>query len=96
MKRILASIIILISILFMPFWLSIIFAVLGLIFFSFFIEGILLMFLSDLLYGSASVRFDNSVFIYLIGFSILLVLIEFLKIKMKVTSSKLGGVYNKL
>jgi len=84
----------------MPFWVSIILALAGMIIFDIFIEGVVLMFLVDLFYGIHSVRFGGNIFIYLVSFSVLLALIEFLKVKMKVNSSGLGGnmgkLYNKL
>jgi len=71
------------SILFMPFWLSIILAFAGMIYFSFFWEAIVLFFLSDLLYGAREGRFFYMVFISLIISILVLLMLEFLKKKFK-------------
>ncbi len=81
--RIIYSVVLLISILFMPFWLSVILGSLGMIYFSFFFEAIALFFLSDLLYGVRETRLYNIVFISLIGSIIILCIIEILKKKIK-------------
>jgi len=83
MLRILASIVLLFSILFMPFWLSVILAFAGMIYFSFFWEAIVLFFLSDLLYGAGENRFFHIVFISLIISSLILITLELLKGKTK-------------
>jgi hypothetical protein len=67
----------------MPFWVSIILALGGMAYFSFFWEGILLFFLSELLYGVNEIRFSNIFFISLIIPSITLLIIEFLKKKLR-------------
>lgn len=82
--RILAFFILLWSIFFMPFWLSVILAVAGMIYFSFFWEAVFLFFLSDLLYGIKEVKFLNLYFIsFIISFFILIV-IEFIKKKTRI------------
>lgn len=81
--RILASIILLFSVLFMPFWLSAILVFIGMLYFAFFWEAIILLFLSDLLYGAKEARFFYAVFISLIVSVIVLVIIEFVKKKIK-------------
>jgi hypothetical protein len=81
--RILASLILLLSILFMPFWLSVILALAGMAYFSFFWEAIILFFLSELLYGVNEIRFSNIFFIYLIMPFATLLIIEFLKKKLR-------------
>lgn len=81
--RIFASIILLLSVLFMPFWLSVILALAGMIYFSYFVEGALLLLLSDLLYGVGEARFFNVVFLSFIFAIIALVVIEPLKKKLK-------------
>ncbi|MEK7060002.1 MAG: hypothetical protein AAB970_00060 [Patescibacteria group bacterium] len=82
-KRILAILILLLSILFMPFWLSVILALAGMIYFSFFWESVALFFLSDLLYGISEARFLNIFFISTIVSSIILIIIELLKKKLR-------------
>jgi len=83
MLRILAFIALLFSILFMPFWLSIILAFGTMIYFSFFWEAVVLFFLSDLLYGAREDRFFHTVFISLIISVLILIVLEFLKRKSK-------------
>lgn len=81
--RILASIILLFSVLFMPFGVSAILAFAGMAYFSFFLEAVILLFLSDLLFGVKEARFFDMVFISSIIFILFLVLVEFFKKKLK-------------
>ena len=81
--RILASIILLLSVLFMPLWLSIILAFAGMLYFSFFIESVILLFLSDLLYGATEARLFGVVYISLIISVVLLTCVELFKKKLK-------------
>ncbi len=82
-QRILASLILLLSILFMPFWISIILALAGIAYFSFFWEAIVLFFLSELLYGVNEIRLSNIFFVSLIIPCATLLIIEFLKKKLR-------------
>ncbi|OGI65211.1 hypothetical protein A3A95_03835 [Candidatus Nomurabacteria bacterium RIFCSPLOWO2_01_FULL_39_18] len=82
-KRILAFMILLLSILFMPFWVSAILAFAGMVYFSFFAEAVVLFFLSDLLYGAREAKFFNIVFVSLIISVLTLFVLEFLKKKIK-------------
>ena len=81
--RIFASILLLFSILFLPFWVSIILAILGMLYFSLFYEAVALFLLSDLLYGTPEVKLFNIFFFSFILSIILLLVIEFLKKKLK-------------
>lgn len=83
MFRIGFSIIFLCSVLFAPFWLSIIMALFGVFYFSVFWEGLILFLLSDLIYGVKEEKFFNIIFISLIIGTLCLVLIEILKKKLK-------------
>ncbi len=85
--RVLAFIILLISILFMPFWLSVILALAAMAYFSFFWESVLLFFLSDLLYGVKEIKFFNIYFVSFIVSFIILVVLELLKKKIRVYNS---------
>jgi len=67
----------------MPFYISIILAFLGMLYFSVFWEAVVILFLSDLLYGAKEVRYSNTLFISLIISILILILIEFLKKKLK-------------
>jgi hypothetical protein len=81
--RILASILLLFSILFMPFWVSVILALASMVYFSIFWEATILLLLSDLLYGAKEAKFSNIIFISFIVSILVLVLLEFLKKKLK-------------
>jgi len=81
--RILASILLLFSVLFMPFWVSVILALIGMVYFSFFWESVALFFLSDLLYGAEEARFFGLVFVSLVSSFVVLISIEFLKKKLR-------------
>ncbi len=83
--RILASFVLLLSVLYMPFWLSVILVLAGMTYFSFFWEGVILFFLSDLLYGTSEIRFFNIFFISTIISFLFLVIIELLKKKIRIS-----------
>jgi len=83
--RILASLVLLLSILYMPFWLSIILALAAMVYFSFFWESIILFFLSDLLYGTSEIRFLNIFFVSTIISFLFLIIIELLKKKIRIS-----------
>ncbi len=80
-KRILASFLLLLSILFMPFWVSVILALGSMIYFNIFWEAIVLFLLSDLLFGVREAKFHNMIFISLIVTTIILIIIEVVKKK---------------
>jgi len=82
-QRILASLILLFSILYMPFWLSVILALAGMAYFSFFWEATVLFLLSDLLYGVSEARFFNIFFISFLTSLLVLILIEMVKRKLR-------------
>ena len=81
--RVSSSLLILVSILFFPFWVSIILAILGVIYFRIFWEAIILFFISDLLFGIKEIRFLNTTLISTICLVIILILVEFIKRKLK-------------
>jgi len=81
--RILASIILLLSVLFMPFWVSAILALAGMAYFPFFLEAVFLFFLSDLLYGVPEPRLFNIVFVSFILALTCFIIIELLKNKLR-------------
>lgn len=81
--RILASVVLLWSVLFMPFWVSVILAFAGMVYFPFFLEAVFLFFLSDLLYGVPEPRFFNTVFVSFIIAIVCFVLLELLKKKLR-------------
>jgi len=83
MLRIISFIILLFSILFLPFYISVILAILGMFYFKIFWEAVIILFLSDLLYGTKEAKFLNTLFISFIVSILILILIEFLKRKLK-------------
>ena len=82
-QRILLSILILISILFFPLWVSVIFALFGIIYFEVFWEAVLLFFISDLLFGVKETRFFDITIVSTVFTAIVLILAEFTKKKLK-------------
>ncbi len=81
--RILASVLLLFSILFMPFGVSVVLALAGMVYFSKFFEATVLFLLSDLLYGVKEVKFFDMIFISFIVSVLVLLIIEILKKKLK-------------
>ena len=81
--RILASVLLLFSILFMPFWVSVILALVGMFYFVIFGEAIILLLLSDLLYGVKENKFFGAIFVSSVIFGTVLIVIEIVKKKMK-------------
>ena len=81
--RISASILLLFSILFMPFWVSVVVALCAMIYFNVFWEAIALFLLSDLLYGIPEIKFFDMVFVSAIVAIIVLIIIEVTKKKLK-------------
>jgi len=81
--RILTSLLLLLSILFMPWWVSVILALAGMIYFNVFWEAVVLFLLSDLLWGVREAKFHNMIFISFILTTIILIIIEIIKKKLK-------------
>lgn len=79
--RICFSVALLLSVLFMPFWASVILALGGMLYFHYYLEALLLFFISDLLYGASEARFFHITFGSLVLSSILFTLAEFIKRK---------------
>jgi len=77
--RILSSFILLFSIFFMPFWVSVILALGAMLYFDLFWEAIPIFLLSDLLYGVNEIRFYNVTYVSFLLSSVLLFVIEFIK-----------------
>ena len=67
----------------MPFWVSVILALAGMIYFNVFWEAVVLFLLADLLFGVREVKFHNMIFISLIMTTIILIIIEMVKKKLK-------------
>ena len=81
--RIVAFFVMLFSILFFPFWVSIILAILGMVYFNVFFEATALFLLSDFLYGTREGKNPPVIFISFIISAILLIIIEIVKKKMR-------------
>ena len=81
--RILASVVLLLSVLFMPFWVSVVLAFASMAYFSFFLEAVFLFLLSDLLYGAPEPRFFNSTFVSFFATLICFIILELLKKKLR-------------
>jgi hypothetical protein len=81
--RFLAFFILLFSILFLPFWVSAILAILAMIYFKNYWEAVILFFISDFLYGTMGTKYAFLTFTSGIFALIFLLLIEFLKKKFK-------------
>ena len=82
--RIVAVLILLFSVLYMPFWLSMILILGAIAYFSYFIEGVILFLIIDLLYGVIEVKLFNIPFILFIASSSILFLVELLKSKLRI------------
>lgn len=81
--RILASTILIFCVLFLPFWVSLVLCLAGVLYFRLFFESAGIMLLSDLLYG---VQEDKLLGVYFVSFLSILVIIflaEFFKKKLK-------------
>ena len=81
--RIFVSIFILFSILFMPFWVSVVLAFVSIAYFQFFLEAVFLFFLLDLLYGVREIKLFNMVFVSFITMLACFIILELLKKKLK-------------
>ena len=77
--RILASLALLVSILFMPFWVSCLLAIGAIIYFSWFFEAVILFLILDFIYGVAEARYFNIVFVSFILSVVLLFSVELIK-----------------
>ena len=73
----------LISVLFWPFWISIILALAGMIYFNVFLEAVVLFLLSDVLFGIKETSWGGMMFVSFVVSAIVLVIIEVTKKKLK-------------
>ena len=78
--RILAVLILALSIFFMPFWIFVLLALVGMIYFHVFWESTILFLLSDILYGTKDATFLGAIFILAVC---ILIIIEIVKKKLK-------------
>lgn len=83
MLRIISLFVLLFSVLFLPFWVTGILAICGIIYFNIFIEGPIILLISDLLYGVKEIKLFNIHFFSFLLIILLLIIIELLKKKLK-------------
>lgn len=81
--RISVFLILFFSVIFLPFWLYTIMIFGAMVYFSFFMEGIALFLLSDLLYGVKEAKFFGVVFISLFISILIFIILEIFKKKLK-------------
>lgn len=81
--RILASILLLLSVLFAPFWVSVILAIAGMMYFRFFIEAVFLLLITDLLYAVPMQKFFEIVPVAFLGSLFCFIILELLKRKLR-------------
>ncbi|MEI6280696.1 MAG: hypothetical protein WCP17_01710 [bacterium] len=81
--RITFVIILAISVLFMPFSVSVILGLVGIIYFNIFVEAVVLFFLSDLLYGIKESNNSPTIFLCFVVSIIILSVFEFFKKEFK-------------
>jgi hypothetical protein len=86
--RILAFFVLLWSVLFMPWWLFLILALSGMVYFPFFLEAVFLSLLSDLLYGTPEIKLFHSVYVSFILILVCFVFLEILKKKLRLHNNK--------
>ena len=67
----------------MPFWVSAILGISGIIYFNFFIEATALALVSDLLYGIKEERYFGLVFVSFVSTTIVLIISEIIKKQIK-------------
>lgn len=82
-KRVGASFLILFSILYFPWYFSVIFALAGMLYFKNFYEGVALIFISDLLYGAGLDRYHHIYFISTIVALLFFFGLQILKTRLK-------------
>lgn len=78
-KRIIVSVILLLSATYMPFWLTAIIALGGIVYFRYYIEAIIIMFLVDLLFGAEVKMFHGFHFAASISALIILLIAEYIR-----------------
>ncbi len=82
--RIIASIILLFSVLTLPWWCSAILAIGLIVYYSYYIEAVAIFLLSDLLYGAPEARFFNITLVSFIVSIAFVIILELLKNKLRI------------
>lgn len=88
-QRIIAILLLLLSILFLPFYISIILTALMMLYFSIFWESVTLFLLSDLLFGVKTEKFFGINFASFIVSVIVLLVLEVIKKKLRISRTEL-------
>jgi hypothetical protein len=88
MLRILAFIILMLSMLFLPFWVLVLFTFFAMIYFFMFWEAVLIFLFSDLLHGIPENKTFHIIFLSFFIALLMLIIIEFLKRKLNFHSRK--------
>ncbi|HWA31847.1 MAG TPA: hypothetical protein VG694_00095 [Candidatus Paceibacterota bacterium] len=89
-KRVVFSVLLLVSAVLWPLWLTAILAILGIIYFPMYIEAIFALLMSDLLFGAPESKFLGGTFVSSLSVVVALILVEFLKKKLKFYPEKLN------
>ena len=82
-KRLICILMLLFSVLFLPFYVSVSLVFVGMLYFSFFWEGVVVLFISDLLYATKQARFEDGLYVSLLIAIGMLLILELLKNKLK-------------
>jgi len=86
--RIVAIIILLISVLFMPLWVSVVLGLGFIFYFPIFWEAVIIFFLVDLLYGVQEVKFFGITYVSLVISVIVVISLELIKKKLRFYPNK--------
>ena len=81
--RISAFFLLLFSIIFLPFWVSVLIGLSLMAYFPVYVEAVFVFILVDLLYGAPEVKFQGITFVSLIGGALALFIVEILKKRLK-------------
>lgn len=83
LPRIIAVIFLAYSMIFLPFWFSVVFSLLAMLYFHFFIEAVLLFLISDLIYGAREPKLFGLVFVSSMIVLVCFISLELLKKKFR-------------
>lgn len=81
--RVIFSLLLIFSVLFMPYWVAAALAFLGIIYFSMYWEAVLIMLFSDLLFGTPIYKLGGMTFVSFLGAFFVLIVTEVIKRRLK-------------
>ncbi len=81
--RVMYSVVLLFSVLFLPYWFSLLLALVGVFYFDLYFEALALLFIADTLYGAKELRYFGFTFVTFLLGGVFLALSEFMKNKLK-------------